>query len=59
MDDKDLELYLKKAKAADESISGFTEVIGNTPTPWEKDDVITFPDTIKGHSFKTKIGNKK
>lgn len=55
----ELELYLKKAKAADESISGFTEVIGNVPTPWEAGDVITFPTTIKGNSFKTKIGNKK
>jgi hypothetical protein len=59
MADKDLELYLAKAKAADEGISSFSEVIGNVPTPWEKDDVITFPDTIKGNSFKTKIGNKK
>ena len=59
MEDKDLELYLAKAKAADESISGFTEVIGNPPVAWEKDDVITFPATIKGNSFKTKIGNKK
>lgn len=57
--DKDLELYLAKAKAADEGISGFTEVIGNVPTPWDKGDVITFPQTIKGHAFKTKIGNKK
>lgn len=57
--DKDLELYLAKAKAADEGISGFTEVIGNTPTPWDKGDVLTFPATIKGHAFKTKIGNKK
>jgi len=57
--DKDLELYLAKAKAADEGISSFTETIGNVPTPWEKDDVITFPTVIKGNSFKTKIGNKK
>jgi hypothetical protein len=59
MADKDLELYLAKAEAADEKISGFSEVIGNVPTPWEKDDVITFPTTVKGNSFKTKIGNKK
>ena len=57
--DKDLELYLAKAKAADESIGSFTEVIGNVPTPWEKGDVITFPKTVKGNAFKTKIGNKK
>ena len=57
--DKDLELYLAKAKAADEGISGFTEVIGNVPTPWDKDDIITFPKVIKGNAFKTKIGNKK
>lgn len=57
--DKDLELYLAKAKAADEGISGFTEVIGNVPTPWDKNDVITFPTVIKGNAFKTKIGNKK
>lgn len=56
---EDLNLYLAKAKAADESISGFTEVIGNTPSPWEEGDVITFPTTIKGNAFKTKIGNKK
>jgi hypothetical protein len=59
MADKDLELYLAKAKAADEGISSFSEVIGNVPTPWEKSDVITFPTTVKGNSFKTKIGNKK
>ena len=59
--DKELELYLppKKAKAADESISSFSEVIRNVPTPWEKGDIITFPNTIKGNSFKTKIGSKK
>lgn len=56
---QDLELYLAKAKAADEGISSFTEVIGNVPTPWEKGDVITFPEAIRGNSFKTKIGNKK
>lgn len=56
---EDLNLYLSKARAADESISGFTEVIGNTPSPWEQGDVITFPNTIKGNAFKTKIGNKK
>lgn len=56
---EDLNLYLQKARAADESISGFTEVIGNTPSPWEQGDVITFPNTIKGNAFKTKIGNKK
>ena len=57
--EKDLELYLAKAKAADEGISSFSEVIGNVPTPWEKGDVITFPAVIKGNSFKTKIGAKK
>lgn len=56
---EDLNLYLAKAKAADEPIGGFTEVIGNTPSPWEQGDVITFPNTIKGNAFKTKIGNKK
>lgn len=55
----DLELYLAKAKASDEGIGGFTEVIGNVPTPWAKGDIITFPTTIKGNAFKTKIGNKK
>lgn len=57
--EKDLELYLAKAKAADEGISSFSEVIGNVPTPWEKGDVITFPTTIKNNAFKTKIGAKK
>jgi hypothetical protein len=56
---KDLELHLAKASAADEGISSFSEVIGNVPTPWEKGDVITFPATIKGNAFKTKIGNRK
>lgn len=56
---QDLELYLAKAKVADESISSFSEVIGNVPTPWEKGDVITFPTTIKGNSFKTPINGKK
>lgn len=56
---EDLNLYLAKAKAADEPIGGFTEVIGNTPSPWEQGDVITFPNTVKGNAFKTKIGNKK
>lgn len=55
----ELELYLAKAKAADESISSFSEVIGNVPSPWEKGDVITFPATIKGNAFKTKINGKK
>ena len=54
--EKDLELSLKKAKPADEGISSFTETIGYVPTPLEKGDVITFPDTIKGNSFRTKIG---
>lgn len=57
--DKDLELHLAKASAADEGISSFSEVIGNVPTPWEKGDVITFPAVIKGNSFKKKIGNRK
>ena len=56
---EELELYLAKAKAADEGISSFSEVIGNIPTPWEKGDVITFPASIKGNAFKTKIGAKK
>lgn len=56
---EDLELYLAKAAASDEGIKSFSEVIGNVPTPWEKDDVITFPPAIKGNAFKTKIGNKK
>jgi hypothetical protein len=56
---EDLELYLAKAKAADEGINSFSEVIGNIPTPWEKDDIITFPAVIKGNAFKTKIGSKK
>jgi hypothetical protein len=55
----DLELYLAKAKAADEGIGSFTEIIGNVPTPWAQGDVITFPASIKGNAFKTKIGNKK
>ncbi|MBR5852363.1 MAG: WG repeat-containing protein [Bacteroidaceae bacterium] len=55
----DLILSLRKAKPADEGISSFSEVIGNVPTPWEKGDVITFPDTIKGNAFKTKIGARK
>ena len=56
---EDLQLYLAKAQAADESIKSFSEVIGNIPTPWEKGDIITFPAQIAGNSFKTKIGNKK
>lgn len=56
---EDLELYLAKAAAADEGIKSFSEVIGNVPTPWEKDDVITFPATIAKNAFKKKIGNKK
>ena len=59
MEEKELILYLKKAKPADEVISSFTEAIGNVPTPWKKGDVITFPDTIKGNAFKTKIGVRK
>lgn len=55
----DLNLYLAKAKAADEGIGSFTEIIGNVPTPWAQGDVITFPETIKGNAFKTKIGAKK
>ena len=57
--DKDLELYLPKTEAVDESISSFSEVTGNVPTPWKKGDIITFPNTIEGNAFKTKIGNKK
>ena len=56
---EELDLYLAKAKAADEGINSFSEVIGNIPTPWEKGDVITFPASIKGNAFKTKIGSKK
>lgn len=55
---EELEIYLPKKRTSDEPISSFTEVIGNVPTPWEKGDVITFPATIEGNSFKTKIGNK-
>ena len=55
---QDLILYLSKAKAADKSIGSFTEVVGNVPAPWKKGDVITFPDTIEGNAFKTKIDNK-
>lgn len=57
--DKDLELYLTKPKATEESISSFSEIIGNIPTPWKKGDIITFPPTIEGNAFKTKIGHKK
>lgn len=57
--DKDLELHLQKAAAADEGIKSFSEVIGNVPTPWEKGDVLEFPATIAGNSFKTKIGTRK
>jgi hypothetical protein len=57
--DKELEIHLAKAAAADEGISSFTEVIGNIPTPWEQGDVIEFPAVIKGNAFKTKIGAKK
>lgn len=56
---QDLELYLAKAKETEVSISSFTEVIGNVPTPWKKGDIITFPTTIEGNAFKTPIGNKK
>lgn len=59
MEDKDLELYLNKARATDESITSFSETIGNTPVVWEKDDIITFPKTIKGNSFKRKFNGKK
>ncbi len=58
MEDKDLELYLAKAKAADTGINSFSENINNVPVAWEKGDIITFPPTIKNHSFKTKIGGK-
>lgn len=56
---QDLILGLTKNQATDESISSFSEAIGNVPTPWEKGDVITFPDTIEGNAFKTLIDNKK
>lgn len=56
--DKDLELYLKKAKAQDTAISGFTETIGNAPAAWQENDVITFPATIKGNSFKRKFNGR-
>jgi hypothetical protein len=59
MDDKDLELYLKKAKATDEGISSFSDTIGNSPVSWKKDDVITFPAVIKGNSFKRKFNGRK
>ena len=54
---QDLILGLPITRATDESISSFSEAIGNVPTPWEKGDVITFPDTIEGNAFKTLIGN--
>ena len=56
---QDLILGLPINRATDESISSFSEAIGNVPTPWEKGDVITFPDTIEGNAFKTLIGNKR
>ena len=56
--DKDLELYLKKAKAQDTAISGFTETIGNAPAAWQENDIITFPATIKGNSFKRKFNGR-
>lgn len=56
---QDLILGLPINRATDESISSFSETIGNVTTPWEKGDVITFPDTIEGNAFKTLIGNKK
>jgi hypothetical protein len=59
MDDKDLELYLKKAKATDEGITSFSDTIGNAPVSWKKDDVITFPAVIKGNSFKRKFNGRK
>lgn len=58
MDDKELELYLKKAKAQDTAISGFTETIGNAPAAWQENDIITFPATIKGNSFKRKFNGR-
>lgn len=56
--DKDLELYLKKAKATDTAISSFSEAIGNAPVAWQEDDIITFPATIKGYSFKRKFNGR-
>lgn len=58
MEDKDLELYLKKAKATDTAIASFSEAIGNAPIAWQKGDVITFPATIKGYSFKNKLNGR-
>jgi hypothetical protein len=58
MDDKELELYLKKAKATDTAISSFSEAIGNSPVAWQEGDVIIFPATIKGNSFKRKFNGR-
>lgn len=59
MDDKDLELHLSKARANDEGISSFSETIGNSPVAWKKNDIIYFPTTIKGNSFKRKFNGRK
>ena len=58
MDDKDLELYLKKAKAQDTAITSFTETIGNPPVAWQENDIIIFSTTIKGNSFKRKVNGR-
>ena len=58
MDDKDLELYLKKAQAQDTAITSFTETIGNPPVAWQKGDIIIFPSSIKGNSFKRKVNGR-
>lgn len=58
MDDKDLELYLKKAKAQDTAITSFSETIGNSPVAWQEGDIIIFPATIKGNSFKRKFNGR-
>ena len=56
--DKDLELYLKKAKAQDTAITSFSETIGNSPVAWQENDIIIFPATIKGNSFKRKFNGR-
>lgn len=56
---QDLIIGLQEKRATDESISSFSEAIGNVPTPWEKGEVITFPHTIEGNAFKTLIGNER
>ena len=58
MEEKDLELYLKKAKVQDVAITSFSEAIGNAPVAWQKGDIISFPATIKYNSFKRKFNGR-